>query len=78
MKVMKKAGFVKKVGEECTEVIIAGKGNDKKETVYEIADLVYHVMVLMVETGISVEDIMKELASRHVIDHKVKQEKMTK
>ncbi len=70
--------ILKKVGEECTEVIIAGKADDKKETVYEIADLMYHVMVLMVEMGISVDDIMVELASRHVIDHKVKQEKMTK
>ena len=70
--------ILKKVGEECTEVIIAGKADDKKETVYEIADLAYHVMVLMVEMGISVEDIQKELASRHIIDHKVKQEKMTK
>ncbi len=70
--------ILKKVGEECTEVIIAGKANDKKETIYEIADLCYHVMVMMVEMGISVEDIQKELASRHVIDHKVKQEKMTK
>lgn len=68
--------ILKKVGEECTEVIVAGKGNDKKETIYEIADLAYHVMVLMVQMGISVEDIHKELASRHVIDHKVKQEKM--
>ncbi len=70
--------ILKKVGEENTEVIIAAKADDKKETVYEIADLCYHVMVLMVEMGISVEDIHKELASRHVIDHKVKQEKMTK
>ena len=69
--------ILKKVGEECTEVIIAGKANDKKETVYEIADLAYHVMVLMIQMGISLEDIHKELASRHVIDHKVKQEKMT-
>ena len=69
---------LKKVGEECTEVIIAGKADDKAETIYEIADLTYHVMVLMVEMGISNEDILKELASRHVIDHKVKQEKMTK
>ena len=68
--------ILKKVGEECTEVIIAGKAEDKKETVYEIADLAYHVMVLMVEAGITPEDIQKELASRHVIDHKVKQEKM--
>lgn len=69
--------ILKKVGEECTEVIIAAKAEDKPETVYEIADLAYHVMVLMVQNGISVEEIQKELASRHVIDHKVKQEKMT-
>ena len=69
--------MLKKVGEECTEVIIGGKAGDRAETVYEIADLMYHVMVLMVEMGISVEDIRAELASRHVIDHKVKQEKMT-
>ncbi len=69
--------MLKKVGEECTEVIIAGKAGDAKETVYEIADLAYHVMVLMVEMGISVGDIRRELAGRHVIDHKVKQEKMT-
>ncbi len=70
--------ILKKVGEECTEVIIAGKADDKKETVYEIADLAYHTLVLMVQMGISLEDIHRELASRHVIDHKVKQEKMTK
>ena len=69
--------ILKKVGEESTEVIIAGKADDKRETVYEIADLTYHVMVLMLQMGISLEDIRKELASRHVIDHKVKQEKMT-
>ena len=68
--------ILKKVGEECTEVIIAAKAEDKRETVYEIADLAYHVMVLMLEAGISLEDIHKELASRHVIDKKVKQEKM--
>ena len=68
--------ILKKVGEETTEVIVAGKGGDKRETIYEIADLAYHVMVLMVQMGISLEDIHKELASRHVIDHKVKQEKM--
>ena len=68
--------ILKKVGEECTEVIIAAKSDDKKETIYEIADLCYHTMVLMIEMGISLEDIHKELASRHVIDHKVKQEKM--
>ncbi len=70
--------ILKKVGEESTEVIIAGKADDKKETIYEIADLTYHIMVLMVEMGISVDEIKKELASRHVIDKKVKQEKMTK
>ena len=69
--------ILKKVGEESTEVIIAGKAEDKRETVYEIADLAYHVMVLMTEMGISLEDVHRELASRHVIDHKVKQEKMT-
>lgn len=68
--------ILKKVGEESTEVIVAAKNNDKKETVYEIADLAYHVMVLMAEMGISVDDITAELASRHVIDKKVKQEKM--
>ncbi|MBR1972794.1 MAG: bifunctional phosphoribosyl-AMP cyclohydrolase/phosphoribosyl-ATP diphosphatase HisIE [Oscillospiraceae bacterium] len=70
--------ILKKVGEECTEVIIAGKADDKAETVYEIADLAYHVLVLMVQMGITVEDIRTELAGRHIIDHKVKQEKMTK
>lgn len=67
--------ILKKIGEESTEVIIAAKDNDPKETIYEISDLVYHVMVMMIEQGISLEDIRKELASRHVIDHKVKQEK---
>lgn len=70
--------ILKKVGEENTEVIIAAKADDKKETIYEIADLTYHVLVLMIEMGISLEDIHRELASRHVIDHKIKQEKMTK
>ena len=69
--------ILKKVGEECTEVIIAGKADDKKETICEIADLAYHVMVLMTEMGITTEDVVRELASRHVIDKKVKQEKMT-
>ena len=68
--------ILKKVGEESTEVIIAGKADDKKETIYEIADLAYHVMVLMTDMGITTTDIFKELASRHVIDKKVKQEKM--
>ncbi|MBR5614973.1 MAG: bifunctional phosphoribosyl-AMP cyclohydrolase/phosphoribosyl-ATP diphosphatase HisIE [Clostridia bacterium] len=70
--------ILKKIGEECTEVIIAAKAEDKAETVYEIADLAYHTMVLMLQNGITLEDIHRELASRHVIDHKVKQEKMTK
>lgn len=70
--------ILKKVGEESTEVIIAAKADDKRETVYELADLAYHAMVLMVQMGISVEDVHRELASRHIIDHKVKQEKMTK
>ena len=69
--------MLKKIGEESTEVIIAAKDNDKKETVYEIADLCYHIMVMMVEMGISVDDIRRELGSRHIIDHKVEQEKMT-
>ena len=69
--------ILKKVGEESTEVIIAAKADDKKETVYEIADLTYHLLVLMIEMGISLEDVHRELASRHVIDKKVKQEKMT-
>ncbi|MCI8525655.1 MAG: bifunctional phosphoribosyl-AMP cyclohydrolase/phosphoribosyl-ATP diphosphatase HisIE [Oscillospiraceae bacterium] len=70
--------ILKKVGEECTEVIIAAKAQDRAETIYEIADLCYHTLVLMVQQGITVEDVQKELASRHVIDHKVKQEKMTR
>lgn len=69
--------ILKKVGEESTEVIIAAKAGDRAETIYEIADLCYHVLVLMVQAGISVEDVKRELASRHVIDHKIKQEKMT-
>ena len=68
--------ILKKIGEESTEVIIAAKAEDKKETIYEIADLCYHVMVMMIQAGISLKDIFKELASRHVIDKKVKQEKM--
>ena len=68
--------ILKKVGEECTEVIIAAKAEDKEETVYEIADLCYHVMVLMVQSGITLEDVTRELSRRHVIDHKVKQERM--
>ena len=68
--------ILKKVGEECTEVIVAGKGGDRAETIFEIADLMYHVLVLMVETGIEPKDVFDELSKRHVIDHKVKQQKM--
>ncbi len=68
--------ILKKIGEECTEVIIAGAKEDKEETVYELADLIYHCMVLMVNANISLEDVTKELSKRHVIDHKVKQERM--
>ena len=68
--------ILKKVGEECTEVIIGGRKEDREETIYEIADLTYHVMVLMVQMGISLEDVTAELEKRHVIDHKVKQERM--
>ena len=68
--------ILKKVGEETTEVIIAAKDRDRANTIYEIGDLMYHVMVLMIEAGISLDDVKREMASRHVIDKKVKQEKM--
>ena len=68
--------ILKKVGEECTEVIIAGKGGDRAEAIFEIADLTYHVMVMMTEMGISIDEVRAELASRHVVDKKIKQEKM--
>lgn len=68
--------ILKKVGEECTEVIIGAKGGDKAETVYEIADLIYHITVMMIEMGISIDEVTSELAKRHIVDHKVKQEKM--
>jgi phosphoribosyl-ATP pyrophosphohydrolase/phosphoribosyl-AMP cyclohydrolase len=71
-----KEKILKKVGEECTEVIIAGEKEDREETIYEISDLAYHVLVLMVAAGISIEDVTRELEKRHVIDHKVKQERM--
>jgi phosphoribosyl-ATP pyrophosphohydrolase/phosphoribosyl-AMP cyclohydrolase len=70
--------ILKKVGEEATEIVIAAKNPNANEIKYEISDFLYHVMVLMVEMGISIEEIHRELASRHIIDHKVKQEKMTK
>jgi phosphoribosyl-ATP pyrophosphohydrolase/phosphoribosyl-AMP cyclohydrolase len=68
--------IMKKIGEECTEVIIAGTKNDRAETIYEIADLAYHVMVMMVEQGIEMKEVTSELAKRHVVDHKIKQERM--
>ncbi len=68
--------ILKKVGEECTEVIIAGKADDRAEAVYELADLAYHALVLMADMGITPGDVRAELAKRHIIDHKVKQEKM--
>ncbi len=69
--------ILKKVGEECTEVIIAGKAGDRAETVYELADLAYHALVLMADMDITPDEVRAELAKRHIIDHKVKQEKMT-
>lgn len=68
--------ILKKVGEESTEVIIAAAKDDKEETLYEIADLAYHIMVMMVEQGISLDEVTAELSKRHVIDHKIKQERM--
>lgn len=68
--------ILKKLGEECTEVVIGAMKGDREETVYELADLCYHALVLMVSEGIDLEDIRTELASRHVVDHKVKQERM--
>lgn len=68
--------ILKKVGEESTEVIIAAKGGDKSETIFEIADLLYHITVLMIESGITIDEVTSELAKRHIVDHKVKQEKM--
>ncbi|MEG0829899.1 MAG: bifunctional phosphoribosyl-AMP cyclohydrolase/phosphoribosyl-ATP diphosphatase HisIE [Anaerovoracaceae bacterium] len=68
--------ILKKIGEECTEVIIASAKGNKEETIYEVSDLAYHVMVMMVEQGIQLKDIAAELAKRHVVDHKVKQETM--
>lgn len=68
--------ILKKVGEECTEVIIAAKAQDKEETIFEIADLLYHITVLMIDAGITIDEVTTELAKRHVVDHKVKQERM--
>jgi len=68
--------ILKKLGEESTEVIIAGKAGDRAETIYELADLAYHALVLMAQMGITPDEVKKELASRHVVDKKVKQEKM--
>ena len=56
--------ILKKVGEECTEIVIAAKNPDKEEIKYEISDFLYHMMVLMVEKGLTWEDITRELAQR--------------
>ena len=71
-----KEKILKKVGEECTEVVIGAMKDSRDETIYEISDLAYHVLVLMIEMGISLNDIRTELASRHIVDKKVKQETM--
>ncbi len=68
--------ILKKVGEESTEVIIAGKGGDRAEIIFELADLIYHFTVLMVSEKIEISDVCDELAKRHIIDKKVKQKKM--
>ncbi len=56
--------ILKKVGEECTEMVIAAKNNDKEETVYEVTDLIYHTLVMMAHQGITPEDIEEELKNR--------------
>ena len=71
-----KEKILKKVGEECTEVVIGAMKDSRDETIYEISDLAYHVLVLMIEMGISLNDIRTELASRHIVDKKIKQETM--
>lgn len=68
--------ILKKIGEETTEVILAAKDGDHANMVYEICDLMYHVMVLMVETGVELDEVKREMASRHIVEHKIKQEKM--
>ena len=56
--------ILKKVGEECSETIIAAKNGDNGETVYEIADLIYHLTVMMVSQDIPLEDVLSELDKR--------------
>ncbi len=68
--------ILKKVGEECTEVIIGAMKDSREETVFEVADLTYHVLVLLAEMGVTPDEVRAELARRHVVDHKVKQETM--
>jgi len=58
--------ILKKIGEESTEIIIASKAGDKGETIYEIADFIYHAQVLMAEMDITPGEVIQELASRHV------------
>lgn len=65
---------LKKVGEECSEVIIGAMKGSKPETIFEVADLAYHLLVLLCEMGIEPDEILHELAKRHVVDHKTKQE----
>lgn len=68
--------ILKKVGEECTEVIIGAMKDSREETVFEVADLTYHVLVLLAEMGVTPDEVRAELARRHVVDRKVKQETM--
>lgn len=70
--------ILKKIGEESSEVIIGAKNDSKEETIYELADLFYHSLVLMVEKNITLNDIKDELAKRSIVDKKVKQESMWK
>lgn len=68
--------ILKKIGEESSEVIIGAKNGSKEEIIYELSDLLYHSLVLMVEKNITLNDIKDELSKRSIIDKKVKQESM--
>ncbi|HDR7792483.1 TPA: phosphoribosyl-ATP diphosphatase [Bacillus luti] len=57
--------ILKKIGEECAEVIIASKNNDKEELVKEMVDVLYHCFVLLAEKNISLEDVMREMKDRN-------------
>lgn len=65
--------ILKKCGEECSEVIIAAKNGDNQETVLELSDLLYHLTVLMVNEGISWQDVENELARRELKTGNLKQ-----